>query len=286
MFEIPDVTSRERGAVDADDCCDHGVKLSQSDARRLFGSRRYSRELAGGLRVKGENPALEILHEEPFSSMGQPVFPPSRSHDFDPIENFRLRNDRDENAPRILRAQPAQHRFRRFRLQCFRYRVGVQNDHLKSGGSRMGSRGGSFNSTPPKRREATTDRLREIQRPFRFILERGAEEFARLRFHRSAVLGRSDAETSFDCFVQTPDRDAGHTSMIALQSLISRHRLTLATPRTGKRRTWATAWGLDGHARKLQVVFRRSASRTSGLLRNDRRARASGDSRQTAPSIR
>ena len=66
------------------------------------------------------------------------------------------------------------------------------------------------------------DGLRQIQAVGSFSRERAFENFPRLLFHRPSVTSGADAQPGFHRIIQLPDRDARHTSTIALQSPLVR----------------------------------------------------------------
>src|SRR6266852_4357817 len=68
--------------------------------------------------------------------------------------------------------------------------------------------------------EEQPDRFGEIRLLLRLV-QGGLQDFARFLFHRAAMQGGAHAELAFGVLFKLANCDAGHTSMIALMSMIA-----------------------------------------------------------------
>src|SRR5262249_28060116 len=101
--------------------------------------------------IEGKNPTGEILHQHPFHGFGELVAPLSGWQRGEAEAEFRFGDGADEQGGRRLCSEPAYHVLSRRRLHQLGKDVRVEEDHRsKRGGLRIGSRGISGSSTPPR----------------------------------------------------------------------------------------------------------------------------------------
>ena len=89
-------------------------------------------------------------------------------------------------------------------------RAGTRPSQSKRGGSRIGSRGGSSRSTPPKGLEQFVDRRPKALGRRISPTDRLAEDQSHFLFHGPAVVGRALAQISLHVVVEIADRYARH----------------------------------------------------------------------------
>ena len=116
-------------------------------ARRRLAA--MSRELTSRGAVEGQYATGKILRKNQVYHRLQGLPPPAFRQQGDAVEQLGPGDCRREQRRGRLGAHPFQHSGRRCWAQGFRQYVRVQDDHVKSGGSRIGPRGGGDSSMPP-----------------------------------------------------------------------------------------------------------------------------------------